>query len=149
MEPQPDSLFCCLELFFIRHADTKDDSCEVSQVEQVMGFGWSGQELFHGTFVDFQCRLEDFGLGFEDVCIEAESCKMPFQDGRKDSAESLVFEAGKRRESEMSQDSGGDKRPTTTWRAHGADKNGVDNVSEWFFLIFVLIPSSLIQELSD
>ena len=47
----------------------------------------------------------------------------------------------------MAQNTRSDERPTSTWRTHGSDEDGVYNFFEWFLLVFVLIPSSLVEVL--
>lgn len=49
----------------------------------------------------------------------------------------------------MSQDTRSDEGTTTTGWTHCCDQNGVDNIAEWLLFVFVLIPSSLVQELPD
>jgi len=47
MEPQSDDLILGADSFLVRHADTEVHSGEVSQVEKIVGFCGSRQELFH------------------------------------------------------------------------------------------------------
>ena len=49
----------------------------------------------------------------------------------------------------MSKDSGSDEGSSSSWWSHGSQQNGVDNFLEGFVLVFVFVPSSLIQKLSD
>ena len=37
--------------------DTIDDPAEISQVEEVVGFGGGGEQVLHGLFVGGQCAL--------------------------------------------------------------------------------------------
>lgn len=94
MEPEPDSLFCGLQFFLVRHANSEDDPSKISQIEQVMRFGWCREELLHGCLINLQGGLEYLWLCLDDICIEAIGRKVPFQDSREDSVQGLVLETG-------------------------------------------------------
>lgn len=59
-----------------------------------MGFSWGGKELLNSIFVDLQSGAENFGFGLQDIGIEVEGSKEPFEDGGEDAVEGLVFEGG-------------------------------------------------------
>lgn len=44
----------------------------------------------------------------------------------------------------MAQDTRGDERPASSWRAHRCDEDGVDDLFERLLLVLVLVPSSLV-----
>lgn len=47
----------------------------------------------------------------------------------------------------MAKDTRGDEGPASSRGAHRCDENGVDDLFEGFFLVFVLVPSALVQVL--
>lgn len=94
MHPDTAGLLLRLQSFLIRHADSEDDSSEVSQVEQIVRFCRGWKELLNGVLVDVKRGCEDLGLGFEDIGVEVESTEEPFENGGEDSVEGLVLERG-------------------------------------------------------
>ena len=67
MDPQPLHRGRILHSFWQGQQDPLDDTAKVSQVEEIVGLGWSGQEVVRCLFVDFkgsQDYLVHTGLEF-------------------------------------------------------------------------------------
>ena len=101
--------------------------------------------MFDSILVDLESSTEDFGLGLEYICIEVECSEEPFQNGRENAIEGLVLERGEGGEGEVAQDAGCDEGTTSAWGSNSRHQNSVDYLLERFFLVFVLVPSTLIQ----
>jgi hypothetical protein len=114
-----------------------------------MRFGGSWQKLFYSIFVDLERRAEYFWFCLQNICIEIEGREKPFQDGRKNTIQGLVFKRSQGNQREMSKDSGSDERTSSSWWTHSSYQSSMDDLFERFLFVLVLIPSTLIQILSE
>ena len=102
MEPKSGWMILSLDSFLLWHAYSEVNSCEISQVEQVVWFGWSWQEFLHRCFKDLQGRVKYFGLGFEDISIESSNSEMPLQNGWENSIQCFLFKSSQGYQDQMS-----------------------------------------------
>ena len=49
----------------------------------------------------------------------------------------------------MPKNSGSDEGSSSSWWSHGSQQNSVDNFLEGFIFVFMFVPASLIEKLSD
>ena len=73
---------------------------------------------------------------------------MPFQNGLKDGLHGVIIEICECNDVEVSLESWGDERFTTTWCSHSSNDHCINDVSKWMLIVFSIIPSTLILKLS-
>ena len=68
MNPQPLHTAGVLHGLRVGQQHTLDHSAEVTQVKQIVGLGWSGQQVDHRRLVDVQSGIDHlWGAGLEVV----------------------------------------------------------------------------------
>ena len=84
-----------------------------------------------------------------NIWAEVSGSEVPFQNGLKDGLHGVIIEICECNDVEVSLESWGDERFTTTWGSHSSNDHCVNNISEWMLIVFSIIPSTLILELSE
>ena len=82
------------------------------------------------------------------IWAKVSSSEMPFQNGLENSLHGVVIKVCESDYVEMSLESWGDERFTTTWCSHSSNDHCINDVSKWMLIVFSIIPSTLILKLS-
>lgn len=98
---------------------------------------------------DLPGSSDDILLHVCDILIEFAHSEVPLKDVPENGTHCVFIKVGESYDIEMSLESWSDERFTTSWRSHGSDDTGVDDVSERMLVVFSFIPSSLIDKLSE
>lgn len=88
----PKSLHGCWFVHRLRDGEehSLDDASEVSQVEEIVGFGRCGQQVLHGCLVNVERRPDNLIDTRSKVIRETLGCYMPVHDGPEDTFHGVV-----------------------------------------------------------
>lgn len=137
------------ELFVVWHTHSADDLRDISQVEGIMSLQWCGLQILLDLEEDLPGGSDDVFLHIGHIRIVLTDPEMPFEDTSENGSHSVFIEIGESNDVEVSLESWGDIRFTTSWRSHSSDDTCVNDISERMLVVFSVVPASLIDKLSQ
>ena len=149
MSPDPDADIRRGNLILAGHADTANDLAEVTQVESVVRLHGGGLQVLLDLLIDLHRPCHELGVHGRDLGGEVVGTEVPLQDRLEDTVHGVLIEDGKGDHIEVALETRGDETLTTTWGAHSCDYHGVNDVSERMLVLLPIIPSPLINHLSQ
>ena len=147
MHPQAFHRVYIRTRFGLRQRETLYNTREISQVEDIMGFGGRGQQILHGLLVDGQCGVNDFGHDRLERIGKAFDHDVPVEDLGENGAHGLVVEFVDSDQVEMTQETGRDIVSATAGRTHGAHELYLDEID--FGLVFAVVPVPVVEHLTQ
>jgi len=113
-----------------------------------MRLQWSWFQIILDVLIDLKRCINNVCHHVGNIRGESTNSEMPLKNGLEDGFHGVIIEVSKGNNIEMSLESWSNERFTTTWGSHSSNNHSVNNVSEWMLVIFSVIPSTLILELS-
>lgn len=105
--------------------------------------------MYYSLFIDFQSSCHYFAFTFDYVLLETIVGEEPLQNGAKYSRKSIIIKLSKTNKINMPKYSRSNECFSSSRCSHGCYEYQIDQLLEWFFFVSVIIPSSLIDHLSE
>lgn len=103
----------------------------------------------NGLFIDLQCSCHYFAFTFDHILLESVVSEEPLQYSAEDPLKSVTVKLGKTDQIDVSEYSGSDESLSSSGSSHGCYEDQINQLFEWLLFVFIIIPSSLVNHLSQ
>ena len=106
---------------------TLNDTSEVSEIEEIVGFCWSGEQVVHSTLIHCRSCRNNRIPNSHHLVIES-LAEVPVNDPAKDEGHGAVVELVDGNGVEVAKETWGDWVATASRWTHGCDEQGIHQI---------------------